>query len=87
MKPVEFDGMNVVIAKDQAEYLPLPAQVLEGGEVITCWELTDDELAEVQKTKRVWLGVWTFGHPLQPVLLTTVREAAGLEVLPERSEA
>lgn len=25
MKPVEFPGVNVVFAKDQPEYIPLPA--------------------------------------------------------------
>jgi hypothetical protein len=25
MKPVEFPGVNVVFAKDQSEYMPLPA--------------------------------------------------------------
>lgn len=25
MKPVEFPGVNVVFAKDQPEYMPLPA--------------------------------------------------------------
>ena len=25
MKPVEFPGVNVVFAKDQPEYVPLPA--------------------------------------------------------------
>ena len=25
MKPVEFPGVNVIFAKDQPEYMPLPA--------------------------------------------------------------
>ena len=39
MKPVEFKHQNVVFAKDQPEYQPLPALRLDTpeGEVISCW--------------------------------------------------
>jgi len=68
MKPVTFPGVNVIIAKDQPEYLPLPAIVLEGGEVITCWELSDEELLQLIDTKRIYLSQLTFSSPLQPIL-------------------
>lgn len=35
--------------------------------VITCWKLTAEELAEVQRTGRVWLGV--LGQTMPPVWL------------------
>jgi hypothetical protein len=71
MKPVEFKGHNVVFAKDQPEYQPLPAMKVLGpqGEVISCWELTDEELEVIVKTKRIYLSQWTFNNPLQPILL------------------
>ena len=73
MKPVEFPGHNVVFAKDQPEYLPLPALRVPGpeGEVITCWELSDEELEEIKRTKRIYLSQWTFNNPLQPIRMTT----------------
>jgi len=71
MKPIEFPEQTDVIAKDQPEYLPLPAyQGAEHGEIITCWELTDEELEDLKKTKKLWLSMWTFGYPLQPVMLS-----------------
>lgn len=72
MKPIEFDGQNVVFAKDQPEYQPLPARVSNNPErtVTSCWELTDEELAIVMATKRIYCGMFTFGQPLQPLLLT-----------------
>ena len=38
------------------------------GQVITCWKPTFDELAEIQKTGRVWLRV--LGEVMPPVLIT-----------------
>ena len=40
MKPVEFPGVNVVFAKDQPEYMPLPAMKIPNdpqGLIITKW--------------------------------------------------
>lgn len=42
MKPVEFPGVNVVFAKDQPEYMPLPAMKIPNdpqGLIITKWQL------------------------------------------------
>lgn len=70
MKPVEFTGHNVVFAKDQPEYQPLPALRIPGvqGEIISCWELTDDEVEVIARTKRLYLSQLTFNGPLQPIL-------------------
>lgn len=47
MKPVEFPGVNVVFAKDQPEYIPLPAMKVPNdpqGIIITKWQLSPEEL-------------------------------------------
>ena len=71
MQPLNFEGANVVFAANQPEYEPLPAEYRGGqsGEILTCWELSPDELKRVQETGKVRLGVLTFGQPLQPVYL------------------
>lgn len=67
MNAVEFEGQNVVFAKDQPQYLPLPAHVTEDkNTVISCWELSDLELEVVLKTKRIYFASMTFNEPLQP---------------------
>ena len=65
MKPVTFEQSNIVFAKDQPEYVPLPAWS-DGNQVISCWELDDSEIKMLIKTKRIWLSVLTFGGQLQP---------------------
>lgn len=68
MKPILFPGCNVEFAKDQPEYLPLPAILCAGdeGRVISCWELTDEEIAIISKTRKIYLNQLTFNQKLQP---------------------
>lgn len=42
MIPKNFPEANVLFAKDQPEYLPLPAFKSDSpkGEVVTCWKLS-----------------------------------------------
>ncbi|HKQ24130.1 MAG TPA: hypothetical protein VJT81_06775 [Burkholderiales bacterium] len=66
MTPIEFDGFNVTLAKDQPEYLPLPAHRGEDGIVTTCWQLSIRERFKVLFAGRLWLQQMTFDQPLQP---------------------
>lgn len=62
-----------VIAKDQPQYIPLPAvaiQTPEGIAVVTRWRPTDEERAQLAAGADIWLSSLTFGGPLQPVRLT-----------------
>lgn len=68
MHPIEFKGQNVIFAKDQPEYLPLPALLTEDGEVFTCWQLSDEELLNVLNNKCIYIKQLTFNQPLQPIL-------------------
>lgn len=62
---------ETTFAKDQPQYLPLPAIVMHGPEkeVLTRWELTDEEKIALLSGGQIYLSVWTFGHPLQPIKL------------------
>lgn len=74
MKLIEFPEQTVVIAKDQPEYLPLPAHRFTGdhqGRIAFCWQLTWRERLAVLWRGVVWHQVLTFNHPLQPQLLAT----------------
>ena len=92
MKPMTpvvagFEEYETVIAKDQEEYLDLPALVLQDGRVITRWRLTWWERLRLLWFGSFYLHQLTFGHALQPQLptlepvkLTQVMEGGGCKV-------
>lgn len=72
MKPIEFPQQNCVYAKDQPEYLPLPAhRSPDGMEVTACWGMTWRERFTVLFTGRVYVNLLTFGGPLAPSIVST----------------
>ena len=73
MKPIEFEGADMVFGKNQPEYMPLPAKQIDDKTIMTCWELSDEDILLINSSKKIWLGIMTFGKPLQPVLLTASR--------------
>lgn len=75
MRPMEFPEVNVMFAKDQPQYMTLPACRINGGEgrVITCWGLSWGERLRVLFTGKLWLSLLTFGSSIQPVRLEVGR--------------
>lgn len=71
MKPTEFKEQNVVYAKDQPEYLPLPAHRTPDGDVVSFWKLEDGDIENIQKNGGIFVFVKTFNGPLQPMSLHT----------------
>lgn len=71
MKAIEFNEMNAKIAENQQEYETLPARIYNDGfgEVISCWELSDEEFEIIKKTKCIWLSILTFNKGIAPVVL------------------
>ncbi len=67
MKPIEFEGQNVVFAKDQPEYIPLPAFRDEKGNITTVWEFTPEERALIARGENLNINVMTFNQALQPL--------------------
>jgi len=77
MKPISpvAPGLNrpeIIIAKDQPQYIPLPAiHDRENGVVHTRWGLSMVERFRVLIFGSMYLSVRTFNEPLQPVKLST----------------
>lgn len=70
----EFAEQTVVIAKDQPEYLPLPAYRYANdpqGRIICLWRMNWKARLRFLFTGRIWHQILTFNQPLQPQLLTT----------------
>ena len=76
MKPVKFKHQTTVFAKDQPEYQPLPALVIDSpnGEVVSCWKLSFKERIRVLFLGRVWLSISSFNKPLSPSFLSADRK-------------
>lgn len=76
METVEFKHQNIVYAKDQSEYKPLPALKLDTqeGEVISCWKMSVKERLIVLFTGRVWLSLLSFNKPLTPSFMAVRRK-------------
>jgi len=70
MNPIKFPEQNTLFARDQEEYLNLPAHLSpdKDGEVISCWRLTFWERVRVLLTGRLWLRQLTFHRRIQPQL-------------------
>ena len=73
MTPKQFKEANVIFAKDQPEYQPLPAFKNDSlqGEVITCWNLTCRERLRILFKGEIWLSLLTFNKSLAPSFITT----------------
>lgn len=76
MKTINFKHQNVVFAKNQPEYIPLPALKLntKNGEVISCWHMNFRERIKALFTGRVWLSLMTFNNPLTPSFISVDRK-------------
>jgi hypothetical protein len=74
-----FPEVNLVVAKDQPQYQPLPAYRYLGpeGRLCCCWKLSWRERAYVFLTGTIWHQVLTFNTPLQPQLLSVEKPDMG----------
>lgn len=74
MTLIEFPEQTIVIAKDQPEYLPMPAHRRANdpeGLVTCCWKLSWRERLAVLLRGTIWHQILTFNAALQPQLLLT----------------
>jgi hypothetical protein len=62
---------EVVYAKDQPQYQPLPVVKDDDGTVVSRWKLTWRERLQVLFGGSIWLTVRTFNRALQPVQLSS----------------
>ena len=77
MKPVSpvlkgFEEYEIVLAKDQPQYMPLPVVISEGEEVrmISRWEFSELEKEQIAEGGSLILEQLTFGNRYQPTALS-----------------
>ena len=63
------EAIEVVLGKNQPEYIPLPAVYLDTTErpMITRWRLSGEEREAINQGADIVLTQLTFGSPFQPV--------------------
>jgi len=90
MKPASpvlpgYNAQEVVFAENQPEYMRLPAVRVESAEqqILTRWELSDEDRKKIADGADIYLWVSTFGMPLQPVAV----EVATAKEIMERDES
>lgn len=67
MKPVKFPEVNIILAENQPEYLPLPIQLNNDVPGMPAWakyEMSEPELAVFNRTKSLFIEQLTFQEPL-----------------------
>ncbi len=75
MIAVRFPEANGVLAAEQEEYEPVAVYRFRDaqGRVVACFRLSNAEVEEIVRTRTLWVQQLTFGHPFQPIGLTTQR--------------
>jgi hypothetical protein len=69
-----FQHLEIVLAKDQPEYAPLPALPVDDGQkLITRWRFSWRERLQVLVRGDLYLWIWTFRRAVQPVALEVSR--------------
>lgn len=73
MRSLKFEGCTHAIAGSQKEYGTLHGQLVDGskGEFIMIFELTDEEVEEIVRTKKLVYRQLTFGQNFQPMNILT----------------
>lgn len=67
--PVQFEGANMLLrAPEGAENVSNMHTFTNGMCSVSCWELSADELAEINRTGRIYLSVFS-GRTQPPVFV------------------
>lgn len=72
LKPINFKEAYIQIAKNQPEYITLPAHYDANKGIMThCWKVNILERIKMLFKGTVWLRQMTFGDKLQPMMVMT----------------
>ena len=88
MKAIEFPQANEILAKDQPQYQPLPVHIdtTDPSTPFTvCFELSDEEINEIVRTRKLWHTQVTFGQRFHPIMMTTQNPFVNQEQLIEHA--
>ncbi len=80
MKPVSpviptADLPETLVAEKQPEYQTLPVIQCGNGILLARWKLSEDEKKTIAETGDLYVFIWTFGNPVQPLYLQVTQPA------------
>lgn len=81
MKPIKFPYANTTFAKNQPEYIPLPAWT-DGNQVVSGWSLSLRERFRLLFSGVLWIRQVTYGQPLQPLRPQTLSPFPKMPMVP-----
>lgn len=79
MKAIDFPQRTHMLAENQPEYETMPVYTevredvshdLVAWSMTACFELSDREIEEIVKTRKLWYTQMLFGNNFQPVSLS-----------------
>jgi hypothetical protein len=75
--PVQFPEANATLAMGQDQYEPMAVYKFRDaeGRIACCFRLSDLEIAEIMRTRTLWIQQLTFDRAFQPIALSTARPA------------
>lgn len=77
-KPTDFPGTNLLLVGPAGRDDVSPMHVFTNGMFcVSCWELTDEEIAEITRARKVFLCVMSGGNQ-PPVYVGTEDAVRGL---------
>lgn len=79
--PRRFVGANLLLKGNGDTVLDMHVRN-NGGVLWSCWALTDEEIAEINRTRLAWVGQWAGGAAPMPIRLAGHRT----EVFPDEKE-
>lgn len=75
---VEFEGQNLILQPPPGAENISPLPIFRNGTCcVSCWQLSPEEMAEVQRTGRVYLSVF-WGMTQPPVFVGSEETVRGL---------
>lgn len=71
----EYQTLHVFVENKQCEFVDPPTGKLYNKEVpwsmTACFELSDEEIEEIVRTKKLWFTQMVMGKLFQPVMMST----------------
>ncbi len=71
----EYETLHVFVEKKEIAVRDHPHDDLSIEEIpwsmTACFELTDEEIADIVATRKIWHKQMLFGNKFQPILMTT----------------